>query len=88
MRSIFDYHRNSHEKYRLQFHLSIITSESCHDCLNRVKQLIEAESIPFQVQLFVGSFIIIQLQQPLINITNAVGTPESEPIKGDYTVSF
>ena len=81
MCSIFDYHRNSHGKYCLQFHLSIITSESCHDCLNRVKQSIEGESIPFQVQLFVGSFIIIQLQQPLINITNAVEIAKSELIK-------
>ena len=83
MRSIFDYHRNSHEKYRLQFHLSIITSESCHDCLNRVKQSIEGALIPFQVQLFVGSSIIIQLQQPFINITNTVETATSEPIKGE-----
>ena len=83
MCSIFDYHRNSHGKYRLQFHLSIITSESCHDCLNRVKQSIEGALIPFQVQLFVGSSIIIQLQQPFINITNTVETATSEPIKGE-----
>ena len=88
MCSIFDYYRNLHGKYRLQFHLSIITSESCRDCLNRVKQSIEGESIPFQVELFVGSSIIIQLQQPLIYITNGMGTAISEPIKGDYTVSF
>jgi len=56
--------------------------------LNRVKQSIEGESIPFQVELFVGSSIIIQLQQPLIYITNGMGTAISEPIKGDYTVSF
>ena len=83
MCSIFDYHRNSHRKYRLELHLSIITSEFCHDCLNRVKQSIEGALIPFQVQLFVGSSIIIQLQQPFINITNTVETATSEPIKGE-----
>lgn len=64
-------------QFILQFHVSIITSESCVECLMKTLQSIQTHSIPFYIPLQDGSSIIILIGNPFVNIID-VG-------KGDTT---
>jgi hypothetical protein len=61
-------------------HVSIITSETCKECVAKTLHSIQIQSIPFNIPQQDGSFIIVLIEKPLINIS---GKPERKTTKKD-----
>ncbi len=57
-------------KYILQFHVSIITSETCKECAAKTLHSIQTQSMPFNIPQQDDSSIIVSIENPFVNIIN------------------
>jgi hypothetical protein len=67
-------------------HISIVTSETCEECLAKTLRFIQTQSMPFNIPQQDGSFIIVSVQNPFVNITGV--SNKETTIKGDLLLIF
>jgi hypothetical protein len=70
----------------LQFHVSIMTSQSCDDCLKKAIHSIQTHPFPFNVRLQDGSSIIISIRNPLVYIADV--SARKAILQGDFLLHF
>jgi len=55
-------------KFILQLHVSIITSETCKECAAKTLHAIQTQSMPFNIPQQDDSSIIVSIENPFVNI--------------------
>ncbi len=73
-------------KFILQFHVSIITSETCKECAAKTLHSIQIQSMVFNIPQEDGSSIIVSIEKPLVNITD--DSERKTTNKGDRLIIF